>query len=307
MKTTINISMATEDINRFSSREDLRNFYHKYGCSGLEVMTLPGADEISSSSFFQPDMVTGVHLCCRSDWMNQTPEQMDQMIAEYQSQMAWARQMHAEYIVFHATQVCTEEIVTYRPLHTDREVIDALVPLINRILSAFPDEPFLFLMENLWWPGLTFLNPPIAEELISRINYKKKGLILDTGHLLHMNHELASQEEAISYLNAVLDKNTSIIPWIRGVHLQQSLTGEYIKNFLANPPEFSKDPVEYACQCYEHIFAIDRHEPFTCQGIPELIQRIQPDYVTYEYITRSREEHARYLEAGSRALIGGYQ
>ena len=92
--------MATEDINRFSSREDLRNFYHKYGCSGLEVMTLPGADEISSSSFFQPDMVTGVHLCCRSDWMNQTPEQMDQMIAEYQSQMAWARQMHAEYIVF---------------------------------------------------------------------------------------------------------------------------------------------------------------------------------------------------------------
>ena len=135
---------------------------------------------------------------------------------------------------------------------------------INELLDGQKYD-FWFLMENLWWPGLTFLNPPIAEELISRINYKKKGLILDTGHLLHMNHELASQEEAISYLNAVLDKNTSIIPWIRGVHLQQSLTGEYIKNFLANPPEFSKDPDVYACQCYEHIFAIDRHEPFTCR------------------------------------------
>ena len=37
-------------------------------------------------------------------------------------------------------------------------------------------------------------------------------------------------------------------------------------------------------------------------GVKELVQRIDPLYVTYEYITRSRKELAEFLEAGSRAL-----
>ena len=52
------------------------------------------------------------------------------------------------------------------------------------------------------------------------------------------------------------------------------------------------------CKVYEHIFQIDRHEPFTAKGVEELVRRIDPLYVTYEYITRSREELSAYLQAG---------
>ena len=52
-------------------------------------------------------------------------------------------------------------------------------------------------------------------------------------------------------------------------------------------------------QVYEHIFAIDQHLPFTDPGVRELVERIDPLYLTYEYITRNREELANFLESGS--------
>ena len=64
------------------------------------------------------------------------------------------------------------------------------------------------------------------------------------------------------------------------------------------PHELPEDPAERFRKVYEHIFQIDRHEPFTAVGVKELVERIEPMYVTYEYITRSREELAEYLDRG---------
>ena len=56
--------------------------------------------------------------------------------------------------------------------------------------------------------------------------------------------------------------------------------------------------MERFCKVYEHIFQIDQHEPFTAEGVENLVRRIDPLYVTYEYITRSREELSAYLRTG---------
>ena len=114
--------------------------------------------------------------------------------------------------------------------------------------------------------------------------------MLDTGHFLHTNLDLKTQEEGVTYLHEMLDAHESMISYIKGLHLQQSLTGEYVKQWLQSPREFPEDPMERFCKVYEHIFQIDRHEPFTAKGVEELVRRIDPLYVTYEYITRSREE-----------------
>ena len=44
-----------------------------------------------------------------------------------------------------------------------------------------------------------------------------------------------------------------------------------------------------------HIFTIDAHKPFPSPRIREILDRIQPDYLVWEQISASREEHSRSL------------
>ena len=52
------------------------------------------------------------------------------------------------------SDVSARELFTYQCRHTDEEVIDAAAELINLLLDG-ENYTFDFLMENLWWPGLT--------------------------------------------------------------------------------------------------------------------------------------------------------
>lgn len=253
-----------------------------------------------SRGILKPDMVTGVHLRCLGDWMNRDRQEL---LAHYRKDLETAAQWNAEYVVFHVTQVDDEEGFSYQPKHSDREVVLAAADFINELLDG-TDYPFAFLMENLWWPGLNFLDPEITDLLLERVETPNKGLMLDTGHFLHTNHELQTQADAVAYLEQMLDAHEAFLPNIKGIHLQQSLTGAYVKDWLTREHVLPEDPNERMCQVYTHIFSVDRHLPFTDPGVRNLVKRIAPDYVTYEYITESREQLAEYMEKGRDALMG---
>ncbi|MPN25769.1 hypothetical protein SDC9_173184 [bioreactor metagenome] len=53
---------------------------------------------------------------------------------------------------------------------------------------------------------------------------------------------------------------------------------------------------------FEYAFSIDRHQPFICAGVRELIERISPDYLTYELITNNLAQHRSFLSEQIRAL-----
>lgn len=292
MRISMNITTSAEDLDRYDSAEDLKNFYETYGCTGLEVMPM----EADTRGIIRSEMVNGVHMRCIGDWMD-----LDRkfLLEHYREDLAYAREMDAAYVVFHITQVSNEEGLTYRMLHSDAEVIDAAADFINELLDG-QDFDRDFLMENLWWPGLTLKDPGLAGRLLERVRYPGKGLMLDTGHFLHTNLELTTQAEAVAYLMEMLDAHAPCLPYIKGIHLQQSLTGAYVKEYLKHPQTPESDPQRLFGQIYEHIFQIDRHQPFTDPGVRQVVARIDPDYLTYEYITESRAQHAEYLEAGSR-------
>ena len=302
MKFQMNFTTSYDDVIRFTSAEDLHRFYTEHGCDGLELMPLPYSTAEAPDVYLSPKkcplivpgMVTGIHCCCVGDWVNQDRKDL---IRHYRKDLDYAMRVGAEYVVFHAVQVDDEEGFTYERKHTDREVVDAAAAFINELLDG-QEYSFWFLMENLWWPGLTFLEPEDTRALISQVHYGKKGFMLDTGHYLHTDLELRTQEEAVEALHRMLDRQKDMIPYIKGLHLQQSLTGDYVKEWLQTPHELPEDPTERFCKVYEHIFRIDKHEPFTAAGVKGLVERIAPMYVTYEYITRSREELAEYLERG---------
>ena len=307
MKFQMNITTSYDDVCRFFSADDLKSFYKSHGCDGLEVMPLDNYDPADlehpippeECSLIRSSMVRGVHCCCLGDWMDKDREEL---IRHYRKDLDYAKWMGAEYVVFHVVQVNDEEGFTYVMQHEDREVLTAAASFINELLEG-QDYDFWFLMENLWWPGLNFLSPEDTRYLLERVHYEKNGLMLDTGEFLHTNLDLKTQEEGVDYLNQMLDAHGDLVSYIKGIHLQQSLTGDYVKEWLSTRHELPEDPAERFCKVYEHIFKIDKHEPFTAEGVPAMVQRIQPLYVTYEYITRSREELGKYLDQGKILLM----
>ena len=284
MKHSMNFTNTSDDLDRFSGREDLKRFLEDLQLDGLELMPIMGYD----LSYLTPDLFSGIHLYCPTEWMDKDREEV---LAHYRKDLDFAKNMGAPYVVFHVTEVSMEESVNYTFRYNDEEVIEAAIGLINQLLDG-QEYDFYFLMENLWWPGLTFLDRGLTKKLLDGIHYEKKGFMLDTGHLMNTNQDLKTPQEALDFINSLLDKNEDMIPYIHGMHLCQSLSGEYVRDFKKRPPFPKDDPDAWSEHVYMHIFHVDQHQPFVAPGVDRLVARIAPDYVTYEYITGSRKEYA---------------
>lgn len=313
MYKMINLVNYDSELERFADKEDLIQFYSKYGIDGIELQKVQDLQE----RYLDQDMVIGIHLPFFSTWVDFYKSDMDKVLDEYGTievvkqiyggtdksallkvyteQLEFADRIGAKYVVFHICDVSIEESFTGRFLHSDEEVIDTSCALINELLDG-KNYKFDFLMENLWWPGLNYKNPLITKRLIDGVNYTKKGLMLDTGHLMNANQELKTSKEALQYIRTVVNEHSSIKEYIKGIHLNQSLSGERAKSMSYNEVELKQDYWDRMYQVYEYIFQLDEHKPFVCEGIKEFIEELKPQYITYEFITRNREEHEEYLK-----------
>lgn len=300
MKKTLNFTFTHDDIERFDSSEDLREFCDHYHLDGLELMPISDKEDPAyGKDIVKKDMIVGVHLNCMIDWINKDKELL---LKHYRKDLDYAKEVGAEYVVFHIAQADDEENFTYKLKHTDEEVLDAIIPFINELLDE-QGYTFDFLMENLWWPGLTLLRPELTKYLLDGVQYENKGIMLDTGHYLHTDWDIASQEEGIRYLHEMLDAHEEFLPYFKGIHLQQSFTGEYVKSVIANPPVLSDDPMIRFSQSFDHIFKLDKHEPFDHSDIKALVERVAPKYLTFEYITGTKEQLIDYLERGTKPFL----
>lgn len=312
MKRMINVTDCSQDTERFRDGQDVVDFVRRFGCDGVELMHCVGGRE----EFFFPESVVGVHLRFFNEWVDLWRGNLAVLEQEYDTldgarrvfggldrecilrplreDLEMARRLGASYVVFHVSDVKMSELFTYTFLHTDEEVVDCTVQLVNQLLDG-QDYQFDFLMENLWWPGLTLTRPQITRRLLEQIHYPKKGIMLDTGHLMHTNLELVTQEEAVDYILEQVRAHGDLASYIRGIHLNQSLTGDYVKALLGKSAQRPKTHKERAEVCYDHIFQIDRHLPFTASGVHRIVETIEPEYLTYELITCDRREHEEKL------------
>ena len=228
----------------------------------------------------------------------------DALVDAYRRDIEQAKAEGAEYVVFHVSDCADEELFTLRYRHTSRQVAAAAVDLLNQLFPE-PDGDLALLLENLWHPGLTLTEPDVTRQLLSGIRYQNKGIMLDTGHLMHTDLSLRTQAEALAYLyRRIEDQGEEVRRAIRGIHLHQSLTGAYMAAVAARPPVLSADPRKRMEQVYSHAFACDEHRPFTCPGVREFIRWIDPEYLTFEFISRSRAEQEAMLRE-QRAVLDG--
>lgn len=312
MKTLANLSNAESDWARFSDAEDALSFLGKTHMDGFELLlyedALPAALPESS--------VVGIHLGYQPSWMpfwkNDHAllesdfgsvsaacqafgcESKEQWIRLYRHQLDMAARLKAEYVVLHVSEASPQETVSYHFRYSDQDVIDSAAEMIAMMLEG-RDDPFCFLVENLWWPGFTFTAPKLTQRLMDQIPVERKGIMLDIGHLMHTNRALATLPEAVRYIGSMVDSHGGLARFIRGVHLHQTLSGRYVEKMLKEKIRLTGTGFEKLMAAYRHVMAIDAHRPFLDASLRPLISKIAPDYLVYEFITESREQHEDWL------------
>lgn len=229
------------------------------------------------------------------------------MLERHRDDLQRAIDLEAEYVVLHASEVSLEECFTYRFNHTDEEVIDATADLANQMLDGMGFKGTL-LLENQWWPGLTFTRPEMTRRLLERVEYGDKGIMLDTGHLLHTNTRLRSEAEAARYIDDMCREHGDLVRQVRGLHLHQSVTGAYVEaQGFAVPDDFAdeRDYWKRYTLCYNHILQIDKHQPWTDPAIAPVVCAIEPEWVNHELSAWPRAAHVEALSTQLDTLRAG--
>ena len=320
---SMNFTVFSAMLDQFKDSRDLQDYYEQGGLNGLEVILV---GETGQGKIL-PEMVNGVHLFYHIFWMDFWMRDFDRLDREFDSrdqwvqfyggkeqeayldcfrrELAFAEEIGAKYVVFHVAEVTLRESYIYRYKYTNRQVIDAAIEVINTLMSE-RDYSFDFLVENLWVSGLTMKEPVNTRRLIEGIEYEKKGIMLDVGHYMNTNTRLRTPEQGVDYIHRMLDKHEKagfpITDWIKGIHLQMSLGGSYTmqhkRDWRSGKNRLDFDTIPFwdlHRMAYEHAGKMDQHLPFLAEGVGDLIQRIDPEYITFEFVQRSKEEYQQYI------------
>lgn len=231
-------------------------------------------------------------------------EKPEDMVTNYRIQYERAKQLEAEYMVFHVSHVLPEDTFTYSFDYSDEEVMQAAIELIN---AAFPKEKEgpLLLLENLWWPGLNYKNPKLTKWFIEQIHYSNKGYLVDISHLILNHSQIGTEKEAYAYVKKTIDALGETKKWIKGVHLNKALPKRYMSrdhSYLLKQYKETKDSRQKLALLKKHINALDGHIPFDHPIAKEIVEMIAPIYCVYETAPSSRYELAYYIKKQNEAL-----
>lgn len=311
-------------LNRsdFSTNDELEKSWEKYSKKyGIDYFELIKYSDIDNSSLKKK--IKGYHLRFFPTWLDlyfYSKEELllrlgeeknirslcggitkDEMLEYYKKELERAKELEVEYVVLHACNIDIFEGMTYNFRFSDMEILEKVVEFVNEI---FDNEKYNFtlLLENLWWPGLKLTSYLEADYLIKNIKYKNTGFMLDTGHMLNTNLELKNSDEGVDYILENLENLKEYKNYIYGVHLNLSLSGEYVKRSIELNKERRLNLKEVLNEIYFHVEKIDYHFPFDNMRIKEVLKELPLKYLVYEFIARDEISVERAIEKQEKIL-----
>ena len=307
MIQSVNFPISNYCIKPYGSWDGLRGQVLALGLDGVEAI----ADPDDMDPAFPAEIVSGYHMTFYPDWLDfwkQDEKKLlrkfgswemigriyrgtkpEELLKQFQDDLALGQSFHTPYMVFHVSDVSLEEAFTYRWLHTNREVLDGAIEFINHLLWKV-EPTFDFLVENQWWPGFTFTEPEETEYLLSRIEYPRVGIMLDTGHLMNANTAIRNQADGIAWVLKNVEKHGELAKRVYGVHFHQSVSGAYVRAHTGREAEgFNGEYFHDFAYSYPHIQSIDRHLPWTDPDCVRILDAVQPKYLTHELSGRHNQ------------------
>lgn len=311
-------------LNRsdFFTNDELEKSWEKYSKKyGIDYFELIKYSDIDNSSLKKK--IKGYHLRFFPTWLDlyfYSKEELllrlgeeknirslcggitkDEMLEYYKKELERAKELEVEYVVLHACNIDIFEGMTYNFRFSDMEILEKVVEFVNEI---FDNEKYNFtlLLENLWWPGLKLTSYLEVDYLIKNIKYKNTGFMLDTGHMLNTNLELKNSDEGVDYILGNLENLKEYKNYIYGVHLNLSLSGEYVKRSIELNKERRLNLKEVLNEIYFHVEKIDYHFPFDNMRIKEVLKELPLKYLVYEFIARDEISIERAVEKQEKIL-----
>lgn len=322
MLQLINLPLDDELIDDYGGIDGLQKILDETGCDSIEWVW--GGREISKK--LPSAMTQGYHLTFYSDWLDfylgdqkklfkkfgneevieilYGGTKSSTLVRRYKEDLERALSLGAKYVVFHISDVSIEEGYSYKMEHTDEQVLDACARIINEIMDGV-DTKIDFLIENLWWAGFRFDDIDRTRYILDKIDYPKKGIMLDTGHLLNTETTLRSEAEGIVYLRKMINHHKEVKHLIKGVHLNLSLSGDYVESTIGRLQATGDNYFEKFSNSYDHILQIDQHRPFTDSNIGDIIQEIAPRYLVHELRGRTIREKIEMIKR-QKATLGNF-
>jgi sugar phosphate isomerase/epimerase len=316
MLELVNLSNYRTDLELINnSSEVLEHFLHRHGLAGLEFMLCAPWD----ATVHRREWIQGAHLHFWPSWLDFWRGDMAQLLRQFHTEAqitaifggltreAWIERYRdnikqsvaagSKYLVLHVCHNRLEEIYDWKFSATSWDVVKAACEWINELAPEIPDDTEL-LLENLWWPGLTFLDKELMAYLLEEIHHSKVGLMLDTGHLMNTNQELRDEQGAVDYIMRVLDKMGDFCGRIRGVHLHCSLSGEYVKQ-MSRGERRERNIMDDM----NHVLNIDRHQSFTTPTARRILDWVQPNWLVHEFVQKSPNDWEKKVSM-QRAAMG---
>ena len=286
--------------------KDMQYLSKKYGFDGFELIKFFDGDNSSLKKY-----IKGYHMRFFPSWMELYLEDFislydelkdekyfkslcgghskKELIEYYKKELERAKELEVEYVVFHACNVKVTEAMTYDFKYSDKEVLTAVISIINDIFED-GEYNFTLLFENLWWSGLKLTNKEEIEYLLNGVKYKNVGFILDTGHMINNNRDIRNSKEGIEYIKKNLENIGEYKNLIYGMHLNYSLSGEYVNKAIKENREKNLDIGEIMSNVYQHVGSIDYHDPFEDKEILDIIRSLPLKYLVFELIGNTQEE-----------------
>lgn len=317
MKKLVHLSTINKYLEWFEDDwVQIEEFVEKHYLDGIEL----GLTKDYDITKIPEHLIKGVHLSFYPMWLEFWEGKMDVLkgilgndeaiekyygtldkatfIDNYKIQYERAKALKAEYMVFHVSHIRPEDSFTWEFEYSDEDVIDASIDLINAIFKEDEEGPKLVL-ENLWWPGLTYLEPRLVKKLLDNINYKNKGLVLDVSHLILTNPKIGTEKEARLYITQVVEALGDLAEKIEVVHLNKTLPKNYMRqNHLYKLEKYqrTKPLSQKTAILKEHVRQMDCHQPFDHEEASRIIEAINPNYCVYETNPSAKHELSYFVK-----------
>jgi hypothetical protein len=320
----MNFSLCETDLGKFDRDwGKLKEFLAFHGLDGVELFV--NHDPLPE---IPKDVVVGTHLpfwpslhgaLLDNNLFNKEMEDFerallygghskDEVVDNFRQSMLNASSLDAAYGVFHIAYSDPSYIFSDRNDCTDSDVLKTTADFLNESVSEFPDgePPVRIFFENLWWPGLTLLDPVAISEFIEMLEFDNWAYILDTGHLIAAIGNCKEEDCAVdAVINVFSRHNDDLIDRIEGMHFHCGLSGGHVclpfEDF--HDPEKTDGP-SMLLEAVKYINTIDPHMPFTTERCREIVDFISPDYLTHEFIAMGLEDLENKIVTQRAALHG---
>lgn len=285
---------------------EVKSFLTEQKLSGIELST-----ELPCCSKEWQDAVVGFHLPCWYNWLSFYKNDREQLREWFPDEASlknyygaaelgeWLELLRVkvklalsykpEYLVWHVTQVTPKEAFTFKFHYANTEILAATAELYKRVADCIHQD-VMVLFENLWWSGLDLRNVEELKKFMELLKGYNVGVILDTGHLLNTSLIARTEAEGIAWLLEQIDKLGDGKQYIKGLHLNLSLSAEYRQGIEHIYPIGCTNE-----QLLGHVYNIDQHKAFQDKAIAELVAKVDPIYLNHELAYEGRTDLQRLL------------